>query len=454
VSRSPKHSPDELVRLADQGEPAALERYLDALPGSAAARLISRLSRGEQMRVLTTLAPGDAADLMEEIPETQAAGLLEHLPAADAAAILNEMESDEQADLLTALPRGEAEAILAAMDPAEATDARRLAEHRPDTAGGLMITERLQYPDHLRVRDVADDLQRHAAAYADYDVQYLYVVSAAGELEGVLPLRELLLAAGERPIGALAVRNPAAVRADAPLDELAARFDHHRYLGLPVVDEAGRLLGVVRRHDVEEAIADRAGDDYLKSLGIVGGEELRSMPVLRRSARRLSWLVLNIGLNVLAASVIAFHQDTLAAVIALAVFLPIISDMSGCAGNQAVAVSMRELALGLIEPREAGRVWALEIAVGLLNGAVLGVLLGGVAWLWQQSPFLGLVVGGAMALNTMVAVSLGGVLPLLLKRWGRDPALGSGPILTTLTDLCGFFLVLTFASAMLARLAR
>ena len=176
------------------------------------------------------------------------------------------------------------------------------------------------------------------------------------------------------------------------------------------------------------------------------------MPLLQRSGRRLSWLSLNIVLNIIAASVIALYQDTLAAVIALAVFLPMVSDMSGCSGNQAVAVSMRELSLGLVRPNELARVLAKEAGIGLLNGLVLGLMLGAAAWFWKGNPFLGLVVGGALALNTFVAVSFGGLIPLALKRMKLDPALVSSPLLTTVTDMCGFFFVLSFASLMLERL--
>ena len=186
--------------------------------------------------------------------------------------------------------------------------------------------------------------------------------------------------------------------------------------------------------------------------GIVGGEELRTMPLLQRSRRRLAWLSVNIVLNILAASVIAFYQDILAAVIALAVFLPIISDMSGCSGNQAVAVTLRELSLGLLRPSELRRVWLKEVAVGWINGIALGALIAGVGWLWQGNPVLGLVMGAAMMLNTVVAVSIGGTVPLLLRRWGVDPALASGPILTTITDMCGFFLLLSIAAAVLSSL--
>ena len=187
----------------------------------------------------------------------------------------------------------------------------------------------------------------------------------------------------------------------------------------------------------------------MKTQGIVGGDELRSQPTWLRARRRLSWLSVNIGLNIAAASVIALYEDTLTAVIALAVFLPIVSDMSGCSGNQAVAVSMRELSLGLVRPAEVLRVWWQEVKVGLLNGVVLGVLLGIAAYLWKGTPLLGLVVGLALAINTLVAVSIGGTVPLILKRLGADPAVASGPVLTTLTDMCGFFLVLSLATAML-----
>lgn len=186
--------------------------------------------------------------------------------------------------------------------------------------------------------------------------------------------------------------------------------------------------------------------------GIIGGEEFRTMPLLSRSGRRLSWLSLNIILNIIAASVIALYRDTLAAAITLAVFLPMVSDMSGCSGNQAVAVSMRELSLGLVRPKELFWVLVKEVKIGIINGLVLGLMLGGVAYLWKGNPWLGLVVGGALAANTLISVSLGGMLPLGLKRLKLDPALVSGPLLTTVTDMCGFFLVLSFASAVLPKL--
>jgi magnesium transporter len=315
-----------------------------------------------------------------------------------------------------------------------------------------MVTEYLSYDENLLVSDVLDDLRRHGARYSDYDVQYAYLTSGDRRLVGVLRLRDFLLSQPDRPIRSLMIADPLHVRVDAPLESLMTFFREHHFLGVPVVDGVGRLVGVLRRLAVEAAEGDLANAQFLKVSGHVGDEELRSMPLRRRSLRRLSWLSVNIGLNVVAASVIAVYQETLQAAIVLAVFLPIISDMSGCSGNQAVAVSIRELTLGLVRPYEFLRVLGKEASVGLLNGLALGLILGSVAFLWKGNVYLGLVVGGAMMLNTLVAVSLGGMIPLALKAARADPALASGPILTTVTDMCGFFFVLSFATVMLSRL--
>jgi magnesium transporter len=242
------------------------------------------------------------------------------------------------------------------------------------------------------------------------------------------------------------------VSPEQTLEELDDFFDEHDIAAVPVVNSRGFLMGIVRRRAVLEALAERSEADHLKAAGIIGGDELRSMPVFLRSRRRLAWLSINILLNILAASVIAFYEDTLTAVIALAVFLPIVSDMSGCSGNQAVAVSMRELTLGAALPKDVFRVWRKEAMVGLINGLALGVLLGIAAWLWKGNPVLGIVVGGALAVNTVVAVSIGGTVPLILRRYKLDPAVASGPLLTTVTDMCGFFLLLSIASLVLPRL--
>jgi magnesium transporter len=353
---------------------------------------------------------------------------------------------------LVELSDDNAAAILAAMDPEEASQARQLAGYDPETAGGLMITEYLRYDDGQVVQDVLDDLRANADEYADYDVQYAYVVTDSGSLVGVLRLRDLLLSRSRRPIAELMIRQPHAVRVEERLDHLAQFFDRHHFFGVPVVDADSRLVGVIRKSDVEEALAGRADTYSMQLQGIIGGEELRTMPLGTRAGRRLAWLAANVLLNLIAVSVIAVYEETLAAVIALAVFLPLISDMGGNAGVQAIAVSIRELSLGLLKPHELIWVAMKEASVGIINGIALGLLVGVAGWVWQQNAWLGLVVGAAMAINTVIAVIAGGMTPLVLKRFGCDPALAAGPLLTTITDMTGFFLVLSFATALLSQL--
>ncbi|MEQ9219323.1 MAG: magnesium transporter [Cyclobacteriaceae bacterium] len=441
---------EKLADLMEVNEPEQIKEYIKSMKTVDMVLSISRLDRGKQLRLLTLLAPEDAADLLEDMPDYQAADIMEDMEAGQAAAIFNELDSDDQADLLTEMEDEEAEAIMSKMEPDEAESARNLLRYGADTAGGMMITEFLSFDDQWTVGYVVNQLRDNAVEYKDYNLQYIYVTSH-GKLQGVLQMRDLLLSTPDTLLSKIVHPDVVSVKDSETLHELINFVDDYDFYGVPVLDDAGVLLGVVLRRDILEAKSEQANIELLKTQGIVGGEEFRTMPVFLRSKRRLSWLSVNILLNVLAASVIAFHQETLSSIIALAVFLPIISDMSGCSGNQAVAVSLRELSLGMIRPFEVMRVWWQEASVGLINGLVLGLLIGLVAFLWKGSLVLSFIVGGALMLNTLVAVSIGGTIPLILRRFGADPALASGPILTTITDMFGFFVTLTFASLALAR---
>lgn len=440
---------DRLIALEAFDE---LAIFLEGLNSHEIVHLMSHLNRDEQTHLLTRLAPEVAAALIEELPEQQAAEIVEDMEAADAAAILNEMPSDEQTDILWELESEEAEAILSHMDPLEAADVRRLIDFDPDTAGGLMVTEFIAFTENRTIKQIVSELKSRKEEYHRLHIKYIYINRVDGTFAGVLQIQDLLLAEANTKLSQIIIPDVITVPVEYDLDHLVDFFHTHDFYGVPVVDEHHMMLGVVLRKDVLEALAELASTEHLESQGIVGGEELRTMPLLERAKNRLSWLSINILLNLIAASVIAFHQDTLTSVIALAVFLPIISDMSGCSGNQAVAVSMRELSIGAVKSGEAIRVWFQEIGVGIINGLALGLLIGMAAFLWKGSLMLGVVVGGALAVNTLVAVSLGGTVPLLLKHRGIDPALASGPILTTVTDMVGFFLALTFASVAMSHL--
>ncbi len=443
---------DRIRRLLTSDDTDSLLEFWANLHPAEHLRTFFRLDDEEQSKMLGAMPPDMAAELIDEVPDSHAAGLLEEIEPKEAASIVGELNSSDAVDLLRELDEEDVEEILAHMDEADAADARQIISYEHDTAGGLMMTEYLSFQGAARVGDVIARLATTDDDVPFYAMHQVYVTRASGLLRGCVDLADLAFVEPDKQLGKL-LKPVETVRIDADLDDLEEFFDEHDQVIVPVVDYSKRLVGVLRRRAVYDALAEREQADSLKRQGIIGGDELRSMPVHVRSGRRLSWLSVNIVLNMIAASVIALYQDTLQAIIALAVFLPIVSDMSGCSGNQAVAVSMRELTLGIIKPRDLARVWLQEVSVGLLNGLALGGMIAIAAWLWKGDLWLGGVIGAALALNTVVAVSLGGVLPLFLKSIKVDPALASGPVLTTVTDMCGFFLVLSLASLAITRIA-
>jgi magnesium transporter len=437
--------------LATDESATELEQHLDQVDSVTLLHAVFQLTPDEQRKLLSAVSAQRAAHLVEDFPSSHGADLIEEMSAQEAAPILEEMASNYRVDVLAEMDSEDTEAILEYLEEGDVKEIRDLISYPPDVAGGLMITEFARYPRDALVRDVVEELTGHERDYEFLTVHYIYVVVKKHLLVGVIRLRDLVFADPDARIGSITTKAKS-VQANASLAELDQFFFDNDIAAVPVVDERNYLLGIVRRRSLLEALAERSESDQMKIAGIVGGEELRSMPILLRSRRRLSWLSINIVLNIIAASVIALYEDTLSAVIALAVFLPIVSDMSGCSGNQAVAVSMRELSLGATEPRDVARVWRKELSVGLINGLALGLLLGFAAWVWKGNSVLGLVVGLALALNTVLAVSIGGTVPLVLRRLKIDPAVASGPLLTTITDMCGFFLVLSLASLVLPNL--
>ncbi|WP_170526260.1 magnesium transporter [Ruegeria arenilitoris] len=436
-----------IKEAVEQSNASELEALLDSLTSSEALREVLQLTPAERDTVLEIVPVGLAAELVEEAPNEMAVELVERLKPERAAEIIEQLDSDIQADVIGELDTPDAEAILSEMDAEEAADVRLLSTFEDDTAGGLMMTEVFKFRDTQTVGNVLRELASDDEDFERYRGQHPYIVDSEGRAVGVVSLRSLLTAKRSEKLTSIMVP-PLTVTVDTPLEQLEDVFNDHPFLGVPVVYADRVLAGVVSRTAVAEATLERSESESLKRQGVVG-DELRSMPLSVRSRRRLAWLAANIVLNIIAASVISAYEETLAAVIALAIFLPMVSDMSGCSGNQAVGVTMRELSLGLVRPQDAMRVWIKEISVGVINGIALGILIGLVAWFWKGNPALGLVIGTALALNTMLAVSIGGVVPLLLKRIGQDPAAASGPLLTTITDMAGFFFVLSLATLLM-----
>lgn len=436
----------QLSTAVEQSDSGTVMHLLGQTEGEDTAQLIDRLKAEERAKLLELLTPEQAAEVLEQVHYFQGADIIENLSPEKAAPMVAELDSDDRADLLNELSKEDSDAILEELAPDQAEETRRFMAYPEGTAGAIMYSEFVSFDAGMKINAILQDIQNRREDYIEYGVQYAYVLGSRGKLLGVLPVRNLLFAGPDQSAADIMIPEPITVSAETPVSDLEKIFEQHNFLGLPVVDKSGRLIGIVDRESSTEALQEAATEDLLKLQGLMGKEELRSMPLRVRSGRRLSWLSINIVLNLIAANVINMYLGTLEAVIALAIFLPIISDMSGCSGNQAVGVSMRELTLKLIQPKEFLRVLWKETSVGMINGLCLGLLLGTIAWLWKGSAMLGLVVGTALALNTLVAVCVGGLVPLLVKALKQDPALASGPILTTVTDICGFMILLGLAS--------
>ena len=441
-------SEDALQAALDSSDEAQVAEIVDTLSNQEALRQVSQMDSGDRDDLITMLAPEAAAELIEEAPSELAVTMMENLDSTVAAKIMEELHTDTQADIVQDLETQDSEAILAEMEFESAENLRRLSQYDSDTAGGLMELQTFTFQIDETVGAVLrrliedDSFERHRG-------QHPYILDETGKLIGVVSLRDMLRSKRAVKLTDI-LHEPISVQPETSQEELADMFDENPFLGIPVVDTSGILLGVVSRLELAEAELERAEHESLSRQQI--GDELRSMPTLLRSRRRLAWLSSNIVLNIIAASIIFAYEETLAAVIAIAIFLPMVSDMSGCSGNQAVGVSMRELSLGLTRPVDLFHVLKKELGVGIINGIVLGILIGIVAWVWKDNAFLGLVIGLALAMNTVIAVSIGGTVPLILKNFGIDPAVASGPLLTTVTDMAGFFLVLSLATFFMPQL--
>lgn len=451
-ARADANPVDALTRLIVAAQPGPVVAYLHALPPDETAYTLSRLEDERRTALFTLLAGHDAdlgADLLEHFDDGYAADLVSDLEVADAAAIVDEMDSDEQADVIGELQDHEAEAILGAMSPEEASDTRRRLRYDEDTAGGLMITEYLHYPAEWTVEQVAADLREHGEAYGEYEVRYIYATDERGGLAGTVPMRRLVMAPRGTPVADLMAEYPFTVTVDTHTDELEDLFDRIDLSAVPVVDDGQTLCGVVQRAAVQEARGEAAEEDLAKVGGIVGGEELRSMPVVSRAVRRLMFLIPIMLLMMVSAAVISLFRDTVQRVPLIAAFLPLVAGLCGSGGNQAVAVSMREISLGLIKPVDLGRVALLEALPALINGAALGILIFGVVFLWEHDATLAFVIGSAVPTTILLAAVIGGGVPLVLRRAGLDPAMASGPVVTTLVDLAAYFTVLVLATLLL-----
>lgn len=440
----------ELERVAEietalaKNDARKLSSLIASITDADARHLLFRVDADVRTGILSLADADLLSGILEPLPNIEIALLIEALEPARAAELLSRYSAADQAHILEELDADDAAAITAEINLETAVDIGKLRSYPEGSAGWLMNPTPLKFKSNSTIGDVLKQIIDEENALDSADGQHPYVIDGQGRLVGFISLHSLLTEKRSTPLDEVA-QTALALSDHASLDDLRDFFDEHDFLGAPILDENGKLIGAISKDTAMDAIRARLHANAQKARGVVG-DELRTMHLLFRSRRRLSWLSANIFLNVIAASVISAFEPTLSAVIALAVFLPMVSDMSGCSGNQAVAVSMREISLGLARPSDLFRVWLKEVSVGLINGLVLGLIIGLVVFAWKGNAVLGGVIGLALAVNTVIAVSIGGCVPLILKRFKVDPAVASGPLLTTITDMAGFFLVLGLAT--------
>ncbi|MGH2376334.1 MAG: magnesium transporter, partial [bacterium] len=386
--------------------------------------------------------PDLAPAVIEHLPVERQETLLRQLAPQQASDVLEEMASDEAADLLGELPAAQAEQLLKGMAPAEAADVRELLAYPPHTAGGLMATEVVTVRAEGTVGDAMSRLQEIAPDAET--IYYVYVVDAAGRLVGVVSLRDLILARPLAPLASIMRTSVVSARVDDDQEAVARAFEKYRLQALPVVDPGNRLLGVVTVDDIIHVVTEEASEDAYKLAGLVEEVEALDSP-FTRAAKRLPWLLALLVAEGVAARVIGGFEQTLAAVIALAYYIPVVTDMAGNMGIQSVAVAVRSIATGEVDRRSYRQLILRECLVGASAGAASGLAAMGVAVALQGDLLLGVTVGATVAAVMAIAALLGSTAPLVLTMMRKDPAVASGPFVTSSMDVVTILIYFTVA---------
>lgn len=435
------------------------ERLLDAGRVDEALAHVAALHPADQAQLIAGLDPDLRALLLPRVPEEAMAQVLDYLeeeprrsiiavlePAA-LGPILDRVQRDVAADVLHALPPERARQALAAMR--SAAEVVPLLPHPDETAGGRMTTDFVALHRDWTVEQALSYLRRTRPGAEQ--VFYLYVVDDEHRLEGVVSLRHLVVANADERIGDLMTPDVVSVATAEDQEEVVRRVRHYNFIAVPVVDDGRHLVGVVSVDDLMDVAEEEATEDMFLMAGLTEDESLLR-PVARSVAPRLSWLLVNLLTAFAAAAVVNTFEGTIERVAALAVFMPIIAGMGGNAGIQTITLMVRSLALGNVEMRDVRRVLGRELVIGITNGIAIGLLLGVLAYTWKGNVGLGVVAGTAMLLNMATAVTVGVLVPLSLRALRLDPALAAGVLVTTFTDVLGFFFFLGLATLLIERI--
>lgn len=436
---------ERLRRWAEVGDVARFLARARHLHPSDLSDVLAALEPAVRLRLVQTLPADVVSEAIAEMEEGEhPEELLAQLVPERAADIVDELDDDDAADLIGDLPPETAARILASV--ADRDDVERLLVYDEESAGGLMTSATVAVSERLTAGEAIDEIRRQAEEVENF--YQVHVVDDERRLVGILPLQRVVVAQPQAPVHELMEPAPVTVTPDTDQEQVARLMARYNVPAVPVVDTEGRLLGRVTFDDVIDVVEAETTEDLLKFGGVAADEELAG--TWWESVRsRLPWLYVNTLTAFLSAAVVFWFQDAISALVVLAVFMPIVAGQGGNAGTQALAVTVRRLALHQLPRDRAAEVIVKEVLVGATNGAAVGLVVGLVAALVGATPLLGAVVALAMWGNLVIAGLVGSMVPLLLQRAGVDPAVASSVFVTPVTDACGFLLLLGFATWML-----
>ncbi len=445
------HIPEVLTKVREfleKGDVRSAISTLEELHPADQAEAFSDLGESDQKEIFPELDSEAAASILEEMPEHDAMELAAELPTEELASVLDEMTPAGAADILGDLPPEQASSALAQME--DSSEVAPLLKFPDDTAGGRMSPDVVTLKASMTSHAAIDFLrQRGPDSTTPY---YLYVVDENQVLRGVTGLRDLIVAGPNDFVSTRMETEVIRVNANADQEEAANLIAKYKLLMLPVVDDGGKLLGVIRSTDILDVVQEEATEDVYSMAGLSDGELTVWSPLKQTVRKRLPWLLVNLLTAFLAAAVVSHYEATIAQFAVLAVLQGIIAGQGGNSGTQTLAIMVRGIALGEVALRDSWRALTKEIHTALLHGIIIGVAVGLCTWWWMNLPLLGVIACVAMIGNIFAAAVAGTIIPLLLKACRLDPAIASGVMVTMVTDCVGFGLFLGLATFFLQSL--
>lgn len=427
------------------------ERLADVLDDAHAADIsaaLRELALPDQVHVFRLLTPQQAGEVLSELDDQTLLELVRALDETEVSRILDRMPSDHVVEVVEELPKEEADKILDLMQEEKSEEVQELLEYGPNTAGRLMSPRFIAVHEHATVAQAIDHIRKAASGENAF---YVYVLDDHEHLVGLVPLHRLIAADPSTPIHAIRSEDVATVAVDTDQEEVARLVERYNVVEVPVVDENRRLLGTIGVEDVIDVIHEEATED-IQRLGGAAGDETVLDPPRDVFPRRLIWRLVNLGTAVLAAAVIGVFETSIQALATLAVFMPIVASMGGIGTTQTATVVIRGIALGDLTAGVVVRVLRKEVWLAATTGLVNGLVLAAIAYLWRGRWLLAVILGVALLLNMVVAAVVGTLVPIALRAFRVDPAIASGVIVTTFTDVFGFFSFLGLATLLINHL--